>query len=235
MYRWFCSFSFVYLPTAHYVALKSPFPFRQTQIVLVFPLKHAPFCKLSAGLGSTNKSAISLLFLFDFLSVLAVLSSPPFILLPQSLWQIWQELSSLSYFTIRPQWVLGHLPLLGNDKLARRVALLVPSSTSCGISPLISRIHFCLFLGLKAYCLIEILRQTNFIGFLRGTCAPSPRSQCALSPSLQRTQSSVNFLSLWNGQNRESFMQCLRTHFREFLSSHSPLSSNILFAPLALW
>ena len=51
-----------YLPTALSVALRPPFPFQQAQYVQVFPLKPAPFCKLFAGLGSTNKSAISLLF-----------------------------------------------------------------------------------------------------------------------------------------------------------------------------
>ena len=46
-----------------------------------FPLKPAPFCPLFAGLGSTNKSATSLLFssllLSDSRSVLATVSSPP--------------------------------------------------------------------------------------------------------------------------------------------------------------
>ena len=51
-----------YLPTALSVALRSVLPFRQAQYVQVFPLKPAPFCTLFAGLGSTNKSAISLLF-----------------------------------------------------------------------------------------------------------------------------------------------------------------------------
>ena len=55
------------------------------------------------------------------------LSSPPFFLLPQSLWQ---ELSSLSSCSIRLQWVPGHSFLPGNDTaddLARRGALLAPS------------------------------------------------------------------------------------------------------------
>ena len=63
-----------FLPTALSVALRPLFPFRQAQYVQVFPLKPAPFCTLFAGLGSTNKSAISLLFS----SCLAlVLSLPP--------------------------------------------------------------------------------------------------------------------------------------------------------------
>ena len=56
------------------MALKPLFPFRQAQYAQVFPLKPAPFCTLFAGLGSTNKSAISLLF-SSYLTL--VLSSPP--------------------------------------------------------------------------------------------------------------------------------------------------------------
>ena len=63
-----------------------------------------PFCMLFAGLGSTNKSATSLLLLSDSRSVLATLFSPPFFLLPQTLWQIWQELSSLSFCFIKLHW-----------------------------------------------------------------------------------------------------------------------------------
>ena len=62
------------LPTAHSVALRPLFPFRQAQYVPVFPLKPAPFCTLFAGLGSTNKSAISHFFSY-YLTL--VLSSPP--------------------------------------------------------------------------------------------------------------------------------------------------------------
>ena len=45
----------------------------------------------------------SLLLLSDSRSVLATLSSPPPFLLSQTLWQIWQELSSLSSCSIRLQ------------------------------------------------------------------------------------------------------------------------------------
>ena len=63
-----------FLPTALSVALRTLFPFRQTQYVPVFPLKPAPICTLFAGLGSINKSAISLLFSY-YLTL--VLSLPP--------------------------------------------------------------------------------------------------------------------------------------------------------------
>ena len=63
-----------FLPTALFVVLRPLFPFRQAQHVQVFPLKPAPFCTLFTGLGSTNKSAISLLFSY-YLTL--ILSSPP--------------------------------------------------------------------------------------------------------------------------------------------------------------
>ena len=66
-----------FLTTALSVALRLLFPFRQVQYVQDFPLKPAPFCTLFPGLGSTNKSAIFVLF-FSYLTL--VLSSPPCLL-----------------------------------------------------------------------------------------------------------------------------------------------------------
>ena len=63
-----------FLPTALSVALRPVFPFWQAQYAQVFRLKSVPFCTLFAGLDSTNKSAISLLFSY-YLAL--VLSSPP--------------------------------------------------------------------------------------------------------------------------------------------------------------
>ena len=96
-----------YLPTAFSVALRPLFLFQQAQYAQVIPLKPAPFCKLFSDLCSTNKSATSLLC--SSYRTLAILSSPPSFLSPQSLWQTLQELSSLSSCYIRLQWVPGHL------------------------------------------------------------------------------------------------------------------------------
>ena len=63
-----------YLPTALSVALSPSFPFPQAHYSQVSLLKPAPFCTLFAGLGSTIKSATSLLF-FSYLSL--VLFSAP--------------------------------------------------------------------------------------------------------------------------------------------------------------
>ena len=63
-----------FLPPAFSVALRPLFTFQQAQYVQVFPLKPVPFCTLFAGLGSTNKTTISLLFSY-YLTL--VLSSAP--------------------------------------------------------------------------------------------------------------------------------------------------------------
>ena len=150
------------------MAPRSLFPSQQAQYAQVFLLKLVPFCTLFAGLGSTNKSATSLLLLSDSCSVLIILSSSPSFLLCQSLWQIWQELSLLSSCAIRLQWVPGQSFLLRNDatdELARQGALLMLSAIPCSLSPLYLSYPLLSFLGLEAYCLHLNSLTHRFPGF----------------------------------------------------------------------
>ena len=103
-----------------------------------FLLKPAPFCKLFTGLGSTNKSATSLLS--DSRFVLATLFSPPSFLLSQSL-----AGTVFSFCFIRLQWIPGHSFLPGNDaadELARRGAPLMLFAIPYSILPLVSTLLF---------------------------------------------------------------------------------------------
>ena len=138
-----------YLRIALPVALRPLFPFRQAQYAQY--AFSAEACAILHALcwSRQHQQACHFfsLLLFDSRSVLTTLSAPPPFLLSQTLWQIWQERSSLSC-SIRLQWVPAHSFLPGNDtadKLARRRALLKPSAIPCSLSPLISRIHSSLF------------------------------------------------------------------------------------------
>ena len=92
-----------FLPSALSVALRPLFPFRQAQYIPVFPLKPAPHSARSYSSWSRQQQVchfFSLLLLSDSRSVLTTQFSPPSFLLSQTLWQIWQELSSLSCFIL---------------------------------------------------------------------------------------------------------------------------------------
>ena len=159
----FARTALAYLPTAFSVALRPHFPFQQAQYTQVFLLRPAQFCMLFAGLISSINSAISLLY-FSYLAL--VQSFSPFFLLPQTLWQIWQELSSLYSCFIRLQWIPGHSFLRGNDaadELARRGALLAPSVILCSLSPLISRIHFFRFSDWRRTVSSKFFKQVPLI------------------------------------------------------------------------
>ena len=160
------------------MALRPSFPFLQE----VFPLKPVPFCTLFAGLGIINKFATSLLF--SYLTL--VLPYPPFFLLPQSFWQILQELFSLSC-SIKLQWLPGHSFLPGNDasdELARRGTLLVASAISCSLPPLISRIHSPLFSDWRHTVSSNFFDtqvssiSTEKLVLLRHTCCVLSRLRC---------------------------------------------------------
>ena len=100
----------------------------------------------------------SLLLLSDFRSVLTTLSSAPSFLLRQTLWQIWQELSSLASCSIMLQWVPAHSFLPENDG-ADKQAVIATCSFSNPLCSLSSYLSYPLlsYLGLEAYRLIEIL------------------------------------------------------------------------------
>ena len=91
-----------YLPTALTVASRPPLSFQQAPYAQVFPLKPAPSCTLFAGLGSTNKSAISLLF--SYYLTLALSSSPCSLLHLFSYLNLCQKLFFLFSSSIRLQW-----------------------------------------------------------------------------------------------------------------------------------
>ena len=227
------------LQSALSVALRPLFPFLQTQFAQVSLLKLAQFCKLFAGLGSINKSAISLLLLSDSRPFLTTLSSPSSFLLPQSLCQIWQEPSSLSFCSIRLQWVPGHSFLPGidaADELARWGALITRSAIPCSLSSLISRIHSSFFSDWR-HTVSSKFFDTQVPSISTEELVFPRHARCALSLSsmLQWTQPSIKLLSLQIWQNRESFLQHLQTLVPEHLSFHSALSSYGLLAPLALW
>ena len=220
-----------FLPTALSVALRPLFPFRQAQYVQVFPLKPTPFCTLFAGLGNTNKSAISLLFSS---CLTLVLSSPPCFLLHLFFYlNLCQKLFSLFSSSIRLQWVPGHSFLPDDDaadELARWGALLVPSAIPCSHSSLISGIHCFLFSDWRRTVSSKFFdTQVPSISIeelvlLRHARYVLSRLRCNGHSFLLSS-----YLSRIGRIENPSCSAC------GHLSSHSALSSYGLFASLALW
>ena len=89
-------------PTTFFLALRSLSPFWQAQYAQVFPLKPAPFCKLFAGLGRTNKYATSLLSSSSFLTL--VLSLRPCLLLRISFCLNLSRRNSLLFSSVLSDW-----------------------------------------------------------------------------------------------------------------------------------
>ena len=121
------------MPTAHFVTQRLLFPFGQAKFVQVFALKHAPLCKLSAGHGSTGKSATPLFLLslcllrLSFHLKLSGRSGANYLFF----------LPILSGYNGSPD---NHLSLETTRlmELARKGSLLPPSAILCSLSPLTS-------------------------------------------------------------------------------------------------
>ena len=139
-----------YLPSALSMALRPLFPFRQAQYLQVFLLKLAPFCTLFAGLGSTNKPAISLLFPYYLILVLFL---PPCLSLHLSFYLKLCGRSGRNYLLSPPvlsdcngspetrfSWEMTRLMSWPDGEHYLR-----PPQPLVVFSPFISRIHFCLF------------------------------------------------------------------------------------------
>ena len=138
-----------YLPTALFVALRPLVPFQQVGYAQVFRLKPVPFCTLFAGFGSTNKFGASLLLSYLTLAFFSL----PCPLLHLSFYLKLCGRSGRNCFLF-PSVLLGYNGFPGTrfsrgttrpmnwpdgERYLRSLQSLVVSS------PLISRIHSCLF------------------------------------------------------------------------------------------
>ena len=118
----------------------------------------APSCKLSAGFGSINISAIFLFFLSDSRFLLAKLYCLPLFLFFSHILQHLSSISSSHFIWL--QWVLGYSFLAINDTaedLSRRSALLQISTVSCRLSLLRRRIHSSILS--EAHSLTKVFRH----------------------------------------------------------------------------
>ena len=189
-----------------------------------------------SGLGSTSKFAIFPLLFSDSLSVLNSLSSPPPFLLSQSLWYIWQELSSLSSFAIRLRWVPGHSFLPWNyaaGELARRGALLLPSAISCSLSPPTSLIYSGLYSGWRRTVSFKFFdSQVHSVSTEKLVLSRHARWSSLVFAAMD-TVFCEALISLELAESGILY-QCLRSSGPRHLSSHSVLPRYKLFAPHAL-
>ena len=183
---------------------------------------------------STAPTSLPLLF-FSYLNL--ALSSPPSFFLPQSLWQIWYELSSLSSCSIRPQWVPRYSFLLGNDaadELARRRALLVPSVIPCSLFSLISHIHSYLFSDWRHFVSSKFFDTQVSSFFIEELVLP--RHACCVLSRLRSNGHSLLLSSFSLGLAESRILPAAPADtVPGHLLSHSALPSHGIFAALTLW
>ena len=127
----------------------------------------------------------------------------------------------------------GHSFLPGNDsvdELARRGALLAPSATPCSLSPLISRIHSCLFSDWRRIVSSEFF-DTQISSIFTEELVLFCHARCVLT----RLRCNGHSLLLSSYLSRIGRIENSSCSACGHPSSHSALSSYGIFAPLALW
>ena len=133
---------------------------------------------------------------------------------------------------------LGTFVLTGNDaayELARRGALLAPSATLCSLSPLISRIHSCLFLDWRRTVSSKFF-NTQIPSISTEELVLPRHARCVLSRL--RCNGYTLLLSSYLtriGRIENSSCSACGQSSQDISHSHSALSSYELIAPLTLW
>ena len=107
----------------------------------------------------------------------------------------------------------------------------MPSTIPCSLFPLTSPIYSSLFSDWERTVSSKLF-DSQVPSISTEELLLPRHARGSLSSSLQRTQLSVKLLSLYDWQNRESFLQRLRTLVPEHLSFHPALSRYELFSPL---
>ena len=206
-------------------------------------LKPGPFCILFADPGNTNKSATSLLQLSDSSSILAALFLLPCPLLRLSCYLNLSGRSSRNCL-LSPSVLFdynGSPDTRFSWGTTRLMSWPDGERYSCPLQSLVVSLLLSLVSTLVFSQTGGVLSHLNSLSYRlprfppRNLCSLVMLVVFSLSSSMQRTQPFVKLLSLWDWQNRESFMQRLWTLVPGHLSSHSALSSYGLFAPLSLW
>ena len=120
------------------------------------------------------------------------------------------------------------------DELARRGALLVPSAISCSLSPPISRIHSSPLSDWR-HTVTSKFFDTQVPSISTEELVLPRHAHCVLS-RLRCNGHSLLLSSYLSRNGRIENPSCSACgHSSQIPSSHSALSSYVVFAPLALW